>query len=228
MYKGKWGPIPAGEVSLEVLPEETINGVAVYHFSMTTKTNSAVDLIYKIREREDSFVDSDMTHSILYKKREESNHPRDIIVNFDWNKFEATHTNFGLKSPPIHILPGTFDPLALLYILRLKDLKENSVIEIPVTDGHINYAVKATVGKRDVIEIQGKRYPAVEVTLDMDRLEKVVKKSDNPQLRIWYSADEKKIPLRMSSRVGIVYFVFELYIPSSTLTFRFFDLQRKI
>ena len=138
-YEGRWGPIPAGEVTLEVLPKETIDGVEAYHFAMITKTNAAVDLIYKIREREDSYVDVNMTHSILYKKREESKHPRDIVVNFDWEKREATRTNFGEKSPPIHILPGTFDPLALLFILRLQDFKENSVIEIPVTDGNTNY-----------------------------------------------------------------------------------------
>ncbi len=209
-YEGKWGPIPAGEVTLEVLPKETINGVAAYHFAMTTKTNAAVDLIYKIREREDSFVDSNMTHSILYKKREESKHPRDIIVNFDWDKLEAARTNFGEKSPPIHIVPGTFDPLALLFVLRLPDLKENSVIEIPVTDGDTNFRVKTTVGKRDTIEIQGEKHHAVEVTPDMERLQDVVKKSDNPQLKIWYTADEKKIPLRIRSKVGVVSFVFEL------------------
>ena len=209
-YEGKWGPIPAGEVTLEVLPKEMINGVAAYHFAMTTKTNAAVDLIYKIREREDSFVDSNLTRSILYKKREESKHPRDIIVNFDWDKLEATRTNFGEKSPPIHILPGTVDPLALLYILRLQDLKENMVIEIPVTDGNTNYAVKATVGKRDTIEIQGKVYPAFEVTPDMEKLENIVKKSENSQLKILYTADAQKIPLRINSKVGIVSFVFEL------------------
>ena len=44
----------------------------------------------------------------------------------------------------------------------------------------------------------------------MERLEDVVKKSENPQLKIWYTADEKKIPLRIRSKVGIVSFVFEL------------------
>lgn len=209
-YEGKWGVIPAGEVTLEVLPKETVDGVEAYHFTMIMKTNAAVDLVYKIREREDSFVDVSLTHSILYKKREESKHPRDIIVNFDWDKREATRSNFGEKSPPIHILPGTFDPLAILFILRLHDFKENSVIEIPVTDGHMNIDVKATVIKRDTIEIQGKVYPVFEVIPDMEKLENVVKKSENPQLKIWYTADEKKIPLRIRSQVGIVSFVFEL------------------
>ena len=209
-YEGKWGPIPAGEVTLEVLPKETIGGVEAYHFAMTTKTNAVVDLLYKIREREDSFVDGNMTHSILYKKWEESKHPRDITVNFDWDKLEATRTNFGEKSPPIQIVPGTFDPLALLFILRLQDLKENAVVEIPVTDGDTNYRVKVTVGKRDSIEIQGKMYDAFEVTPDMERLEQIVKKSANPQLRIWYTADAQRIPLRINSKVGIVSFIFEL------------------
>ena len=97
-YEGTWGPIPAGEVTLEVLPKETIDGIETYHFAMTTKTNAAVDLLYKIRERQDSFIDTDMTHSILYKKRTESKHPRDVIVNFDWEKREAIRSNFGEKS----------------------------------------------------------------------------------------------------------------------------------
>jgi len=41
-------------------------------------------------------------------------------------------------------------------------------------------------------------------------LENIVKKSENPQLRIWFSADEKKIPLKIHSKVGIVTFIFEL------------------
>ena len=144
------------------------------------------------------------------KQRTEGKYPRDIIVTFDWDKLEATRSNFGEKSTPVRILPGTFDPLALLYILRLQDLRENSVIEIPVTDGLMNYAVKATVGKRNIIQIQGEMYPVFEVTPDMERLESLAKTNENPLLKVWYTADEKKIPLRMISRVGILSFVFEL------------------
>lgn len=208
-YEGKWGIIPAGEVTLEVLPKETINGVETYHFAMITKTKAAVDLLYKIRERQDSYVDADMTRSVLYKKRNESKHPRDVVINFNWEKLEATYTNFGEKAAPIHILPGSFDPLALFFILRLQDLTENSVIEIPITDGNANIRVKATIGKKGLIEIKGKMYNSVEVTPNMEQLENIVKKNENPQLRIWFSADAKKIPLKIQSKVGIVSFIFE-------------------
>lgn len=211
-YEGAWGIIPAGDVTLEVLPMETVDGVEAYHFAMITKTNAGVDLIYKIRERQDSYVDANLTHSILYKKRTESKHPRDISVKFDWEKLEAAYSNFGEQAQPIHILPGSFDPLAIFFMLRLHELKENSIIEIPVTDGNMNLRVKVTVGKKDKIEVQGKMYDSLEVVPDMERLEKenVVKKSENPQLKIWFSADEKKIPLKIQSSIGIVSFDFDL------------------
>ena len=209
-YEGFWGSMSLGDVTLEVLSKDTIDGIETYHFAMIMKTNSNVDLLYKIRDRYDSFVDSNMTHSILYKKQAKSKHPREIIVNFDWDKYEAMHTNFGEKSPPIGILPGSFDPLALFFIFRLQDLKENSVIEIPVTDGQMNYTVKAIVGRKEIIEHQGKMYQAFEITPDIARLENIVEKSKNPQLKIWYTADERKIPLRIRGKYGIVSFDIDL------------------
>jgi hypothetical protein len=212
-YKGRWGIIPAGEITLEVLPKQTIKGVEAYHFAMTTKTNEAVDLVYKIRERQDSYVDMGITRSLYYKKKTESEHPRDENIDFDWDKQEATYTNFGQTRPPIHILPGSFDPLALFYVLRSHNLKENSTIYIPLTDGNLNIEVRATVGKRDVIEIAGRTYDTIEVTPNMETLNKVdqiIKKSGHPQLKVWLTTDDKKIPIKIQSKVGIISFDFEI------------------
>ncbi len=211
-YKAKWGRIAAGDVTIEVLPWETVNGVKAYHFVMVTKTNSVVDLAYKIRERQDSYVTADLAHSILYKKRTEGKYPRDVIVNFDWDKREATRSNFGEKMAPITIVPGTFDPLALFFVIRLQNLKENSMFEIPITDGDSNILVQATVTKREKIQLYGKTYDAFEVIPNMERLisDKVVKKSDNPELKIWFSADDKKIPVKIRSKARVGYFDFDL------------------
>jgi len=213
-YKGTWGIIPAGELTLEVFPKETIYGIEAYHFVMITKTSKVVDLIYKVRERQDSYVDAGMTHSIFYKKKTESQHPRDESINFNWGKMESTYTNFGKSNPPIRLVSGTFDPLALFYALRLRNLKENSEIHIPMTDGNkVSIEVMVNVGKRDVIEIEGKMYDTIQITPNiemMDKLDKVVKKSDHPRLRVWVTADEKKIPIKIRTRVGIISFDFDL------------------
>jgi hypothetical protein len=44
----------------------------------------------------------------------------------------------------------------------------------------------------------------------LDKLDKVVKKSDHPQLKVWVTADEKKIPIRIRTKMGIISFDFDL------------------
>lgn len=204
--------VPAGEVTLEVLPMETVNGVKAYHFVMITKTNAAIDLIYKVRERQDSYIDIDMTHSLLYKKKTEGEYPRDVVISFDWERQEATRSNFGEKMAPIHIVPGTFDPLDIFFVVRLQDLSKKPVFEIPVTEGDRNLMVKATVNQRETVEIGDKTYDTFLMIPDMELLEaqNVIKKSDEPQLKIWFTADDRKIPVKIQSRAKIGYFTFEL------------------
>jgi hypothetical protein len=211
-YRARWGFIQAGELTLEVLPIETIDGVKAYHFAMVMKTNPTIDHIYKVLERQDSYCDIAMTHSLLYKKVSEGEHPRDVIVNFYWEKLEATRSNFSEKMAPVHIVPGTFDTVSLYYVIRLKDIKENSLIEIPISEGDNNIVVKANVARQETIKIDEKMYDTFEVIPDMEKLEAqhVVKKGDVPELIIWFTADDKRIPVKIQSKVRVGYFVFEL------------------
>ncbi|MGB5216687.1 MAG: DUF3108 domain-containing protein [Smithella sp.] len=212
-YQGMWGNIPAGELTLEVLPKTSINGMDAYHLVMITKTSPVVDLIYKIREQQDSYIDTGITRSLFYKKNTISKHPRDVSVNFDWKNMQATYTNFGKKSKPVNILPGTFDPLALFYVLRLQNLQEGSTIYIPLTDGKKNIEVRAIVGKSSQVKIDGRTYNTIAITPDMkmsDYLKKAAKKNENAQLKIWVTDDDKKIPIKIRSKVGIISFDFEL------------------
>ena len=75
-FQLKWTLIPAGEGILEVLPIETINGVKAYHFVLTAKSNSFVDLFYKVRDRIDAYTDIEMNHTILYKKTTRRENPK--------------------------------------------------------------------------------------------------------------------------------------------------------
>jgi hypothetical protein len=63
-----------------------------------------------------------------------------------------------------------------------------------------------------MIKIDEKMYDTFEVIPDMEMLESqnVVKKGDVPQLRIWFTADDKRIPVKIQSKVKVGYFIFEL------------------
>jgi len=217
-YKGTWNFIPAGEITLEVLPKQTINGVLCHHFVMTTKTSQAVDLIYKIRERQDSYVDAAGMRSVLYIKKTESKHPRDEVVRFDRDKMEMIYTNFGETRPPKPILPGTLDPLGFLYMMRLHPLKEDSEIYLPVTDGNnVSIEVRATIGKKSELVIGGRRYSVVEITPNLEVLDQLehqqlLKKTDDPKFRWWMTDDDRKVPVRLRTRVSIMTFDFDLVL----------------
>ena len=110
VYRALWGFIPAGEAVIEVLPDAGVEGVRAHHFAMTTTTNSRIDLFYKIRERQDSYADIAMTRTLQYRKKSTGDHPRDVIVTYDWKNRTATYASFGNAEKPVEILPGTFDP----------------------------------------------------------------------------------------------------------------------
>ncbi|MBN1613467.1 MAG: DUF3108 domain-containing protein [Deltaproteobacteria bacterium] len=210
VYRAKWKWLPAGESRIEVLPFERIGDLLAYHFVMTTKTSAAVDLVYKVRDRQDSYTDIHLSRTLLYKKRSTGKHPRDVVVTFDWERMKAVYASFGKPERPVAILPGTFDPLALFFVIRLHELNVGDVLEIPITDGKKCLAVRATVAGRERVAVDAKVYDAHLVIPDMERLENVVAKEKEPQLKIWFSADEKRLPVKIQSRVAIGSFIFEL------------------
>lgn len=210
IFQAKWSIVPVGEIILEVLPMATVNGAESHHFAITTKTYSFMDIFYKIREKADAYTDADMTRSVLYKKESKGKHPRNVVVNFNWEKHEATYSNFEEKMKPIAILPGSFDPLSIFFVIRLHDLKESLEIKMPVTDGKKRISVKATVLKREDIKVANKTYDTYLVEPDIESISDIFKKSKDPKVKIWFTADERKIPVKIKSRLGVGSFIFEL------------------
>ena len=210
-FQIEWCFIPAGEAVLEVLPTETINGVKSYHFVMSVKTNSFADAFYKVRDRIDAYADVEMNHTILYKKRQrEGETKRDVIVNFDWEKREAQYSISREKRKPISILPGTFDPLTVFYAFRLHNLKKDIELQIPVSDGKKCVIGKARVIRRERIEVPIGIYDTYLVEPDLEHIGGVFRKSKDAKLQIWVTADNRRIPLRVKSKVVVGSFVAEL------------------
>lgn len=210
-YRLRWNFIPAGEAVLEVLPIVTINGVQSYHFVLTAKSNSFVDLFYKVRDRIDAYSDLDMIHSILYrKKQKEGRTKRNVIVNFDWDKKEAQYSNFKKKKKPIPLLPGSFDPLSVYYFSRFIDLEKNSEIRRPVTDGKKCVIGIAKVIKREKIKLKSGTYDTYLMVPDLKHLRGVFEKSKNAKIKLWVSADKARIPVKIKSKVIVGSFIGEL------------------
>jgi hypothetical protein len=211
VYRARWGFVSAGQSVIEILPDETVNDVRTWRFAMTTTTNGGMDLIYKVREHKESYMDLNRMRTVLYKEKEEGNHPRDVVVTYDWAKGTVTRYENGNRGDTISVPAGTIDPLGLFFFIRMNKLKLGDVLEFPVTDGKKYWDTRATVVRREQLTINGKTYDTLVVMPDMKRIEDVFKKKDEqPDLMIWFSADDRQVPVKIESKVIIGTFVFEL------------------
>ncbi len=209
-FQVRWAFIPAGEAVLQVYPIETMNGRKVYHFGLSARTYPVVDLVYKVRDRIDAYTDEKLTHSILYKETKEGKRKKKVVVHFNWEKGEAQRSNFGEKRPPIPVKPGTFDPLSVYYALRVHDLKENMAIEKPLTDGKKWILGRARVVKRERVTVLSGTYDTYLVEPSLEHIGGVFKKSKDAKLQIWVTADARRIPVKIKSKVAVGSFVGEL------------------
>ncbi|MEZ4528207.1 MAG: DUF3108 domain-containing protein [Desulfobacterales bacterium] len=207
----RWGIIHAGEATLEVLPFETVNGKEAWHFVMTAKTNSFIDTFYKVRDRIDAYADAGLSRSLLYKKKQrEGKSKRDIVVTFDWEKGRAQYVNRGKAKPPLSLMPGTFDPLSAFYFSRMTDFKTGTVVKRPVTDGKKNVMGHLTAKKRESIKIGETSYDTFLLEPDIKDVSGVFEKSKDAKIQLWITADEKRIPVKIASKVIVGSFVGEL------------------
>lgn len=207
----KWTFVPAGEAALEVLPIEIVNGIKSYHFLLTAQSNEFIDHFYKVRDRIDAYADIKMTRSILYKKKQlEGKTHRDIVVQYDWGEYKAQYSNFSEEQAHIDLLPGAFDPLSAFYYARLFDLKEDLIIERPVTDGKKCIIGKVTVIKRETIKLESGTYDTYLIEPEIKHIGGVFDKSKNAKIQLWVTADHRRIPVKIKSKVVVGSFTGEL------------------
>jgi len=210
-YALRWMFIPAGEAVMEVLPIETVKGTKAHHFLLTVRSTSFIDQFYKVRDRIDAYTDMGMNHSILYKKKQlEGTTHRDVAVNFNWDKKEASYTNFEEKRDPIEIPPGTFDPLSSFYYVRLFNLKPDLIIERWVTDGKKYVIGKAVIIKRETIKLKIGTFDTYLMEPEVEHIGGVFERSKGAKIQIWVTADQRQIPVKIRSEVIVGSFVGEL------------------
>jgi hypothetical protein len=137
IYTLSWQFIHAGHSSLEVLPDEEMDGEKIRSFRMTIKSAKVLDAFYKIRDTVTSLAKYDISQSLGYSKiQHEGRIKRDISVDFDWETRSARYTeSIAGDSHIIPVAERTLDPLSAIFHIRGLELEVGSVIKGPLTDG---------------------------------------------------------------------------------------------
>jgi hypothetical protein len=210
-FQIKWTAIPAGEMVIETLPVEKINGEDSRHIILTVTSNSFVDMFYKIRDRMDSYTDLNFTHSVMYAESRQGKRPKDTSIEFNWVKEQARYIRKGEteKSDPISIQTGTFDPLSAFLAFRQRELNETKEITIAATDGKVMINGKINVVKKETITVNGIKYDTFLLEPELRGIGGVFESKDSGA-QIWVTADNRKIPVRIKSQLPFGSFIADL------------------
>lgn len=202
-----WNGIFAGTAVLSVEPLAEIEGQPAWHFLLSVRSSPFLDVFYKVRSTFEGFADLSLRRSLLYrKKQQEGRYRSDVRVEFDWDAGVARYENRGKKREETPIVEGTLDPLSVCYFLRLQDLAVGQELEAPVSDGKKCVPGRIRVVAREFVSSPAGRFDTFVLEPDLRHLEGVFKRSKAATLRVWVTADERKIPVRVRSDVKVGHF----------------------
>ena len=209
-YDVKWGIMKVGEAEMLVERAEE-SEVGELKFILLLRTTPWADLIYRVRNRIESFTDGEVTQTLHYRKdQSEGRLHREIVIDVDWDKQSARYSNFGKPLDPIPIEPGCQDPYSILFAYRLKDKKIGQRIRIPVTDGKKTIMTEIEILREERVKVRAGKFNCVSVSADVKGLGGVFSKSENAAIDLWFSNDEHRIIVKMISSVHVGQFRVEL------------------
>ncbi|MCG7852552.1 MAG: DUF3108 domain-containing protein [Methanosarcinaceae archaeon] len=197
LYGVYWEEFPVGEVVFDIRPITTVNSIPAYHFTMRSETSPILDAVLMIADRIESYADTGMTHALLYKEHKNGTMGEDATITFDWQKREAQYCLNGKKFKPSALLPGAFDPLSVLYALRLLDLNGMREIAKPFSNGFQCVIVKAKVLGKQKVRVESGEYNTYVIEPLLAGFPEIFDKISGATVKLWISSDERKLPIKV-------------------------------
>ena len=212
-FRLRWGIVVAGRATLEVHERTTVDGVPAHHFSTSIRTTGLVDKLYKVRTRIDSYVSLDGTRVLTFEKNQREGRERNhFVVDFDWDEKVAVLTD-KLKDDatqdPVSLAKTATDLIGALYRFRRLPLAAGETHTMPVTDGKKLIQGKAEILKRQKVKVPAGKFNAYKVAPQTSDLSGVFDKDEDADLFLWFTADERRMPVRVASAVMIGNFIAE-------------------
>jgi len=205
-----WGPVwvDAGLVTFSA-KKEMFLGKPSWHLKSTGKTFRTYDILFKVRDYYDSWVDPDTFHSFEFRRYiYEGGYTLLNTMKFDQEKHEVysnTKTdNNPQRTDTLKILPCSFDMLSAVYYTRTLDLPNISKdfkkqIPVLIDDGYYNIYIRP-LGKEIVENTDGKKYRCTKFAAKM--VEGTIFRGDEDVL-VWVTDDANKVPIYIEAKIII-------------------------
>ena len=161
------------------------------------QTSSSFSHIYKVRDSLETIVGRSDFSTLYYRKQQnEGGRKKDEVTVID--QARGTFTRKGKTKP---VPRPIFDPLSLIYYLRLQDLTPGRSYKFTVlADGKI-YPSEVAVTRRETITTDAGKFNCLVLQPKVKGVG--IFRDEDSDLTIWYSDDARHLPVRIRSDVKI-------------------------
>ena len=173
-----------------------------FRITSLAQSSSSFSRIYKVRDELTSVVDRVMFTTIQYEKRlNEGGKKKSDLTLVDAVHGTATRRRSGKPDKVVKIDGPVFDPLSLIYQFRRLPLRPGDHVHFMVVGDGKLYGVDADVTARETIVTPAGKFRTVSVEPRMSAGGLFA--DEDSKLTIWYSDDERHLPVRIRSDVKI-------------------------
>ena len=208
----RYGVVKAGEATMTVEEIVPIGDRSAYKIISTAKSAKTFDLIFKVRDRVESWVDTQGIFSWKFNKMlREGSYKFDLLVDYEQYMGIANvqsiryhdHEPLEVKKREqftMNIPPYVLDILASFYYVRTQDMQVGMPFYLTNHDNKKVYDLKVIVQKKEIIEVRAGKFRCI-IVQPVLMGEAIFKQKG--ELWVWLSDDQYKIPIQMKSAVFV-------------------------
>lgn len=192
-YDLRWARMAGGSARLTIAPADESR----FRITFVARSGKFFSRIFRVRDEIETIVRRDTFSTVQYRKKlDERGRIKDELTVVDEAARTATRKNKTFTIPA-----RVVDPLSVIVLMRTLDLSAGAVHKFDVmADGKV-YPMEARVIRRETLPTPGGVFRTVVVEPQM-RGSSVFGNGEN-RLWIWYSDDERRLPVQIRSEVRV-------------------------
>jgi hypothetical protein len=211
IYRASWnGLVSVATAEISTVPT-MIDGKKVYRVQVEAKSSGILDFIWKMRDTITSTFDAKALSPARFTfSQRENSKVIDTEARLDHTgKRWAVNRKEKGKQAKIYEFESqnTVDPITAVYLARSVDFKVGDRLYFKIFGGRYQYLLELTVEKKEPVELTWGKVEAYRIVPRIQNLTKKGYAERFNEATIWISADERRLPVKLSSKIvfGNVY-----------------------
>jgi len=203
-YTIKYGFVAAGTATLEVKEIQPLAGRSAFYILSKAKTNKATDLVFKVRDKNASWMDTESLCSLqFYQQIREGLYRKETRTAYDHPTGKFTYWKKRKGKEKVQegdVPPFVQDVLSSLYYIRTQSLEVGKDYTLEANSGGKSWPLKVTVKKVEKVRVPAGKFEClhIEPILAGDGIFQ-----QQGKLEVWVTNDSRRIPVLLRSRVMV-------------------------